>query len=675
MFPTEETQISSIISDEEFEQAATPVVITQEDIDNTIIAWNSDTDSKISVYEYFVQSDNARSLDAAEFLMTEFVGEPEGLTVIKDGVDSVAVPWDKVQQRIGIMLDERQFLTPQEWDIVREKERIEAAALVSPQAETIVPGGIPITRNLAEAFRDPHDHRNDFIYARDDDGQLFISNRYIIIKTEEQDIDKVTEQLNHYRNADRRRTQLPPLTAVENNVLLEHLNNVGDTHKLDTSRSFSFKPYQDSAHENIIYTDGAQYFMYNRHFVEAFGSDTSVNVENATDFDCRKQNLFITDNNGAALGLILPMKTTDRLYENLKDTFPLDMPYKTRLERIKENPTNDTYIGREFYDGRNNYIVASLESVRPLGPAGGDSADNQPEPHYLICEINQDPANPDQPPTVAEHGSYIKAADMDDRISLWESNREAAEAVKAQAELRAQAEAEARAVYENTHGFADNLPPMQKARVLETLDKGFITKEYGNLSTKAFMETAIQDGCRVEAVDMLRKKYQNNDYGIHDYLNEYVHNGHERSQTWTAFASVQRDDPNSQHAEFLKDKHPFLYYLTFNDKSVLPDSFFSTEYRLVTGQTENGGDIFYSINKTTHDYGKYLIDNGIFAEEQITTALSAETKITAEQSAETADVGTPVIDPPQGSPMWQEYQAFAIEHRDKIAFIQAGDFY
>jgi len=63
--------------------------------------------------------------------------------------------------------------------------------------------------------------------------------------------------------------------------------------------------------------------------------------------------------------------------------------------------------------------------------------------------------------------------------------------------------------------------------------------------------------------------------------------------------------------------------LAFHDKEVLPDSFFSKEYRLITDKTENGGDIFYSINKTAHDYGKYLVDNNVFALPEPQAELSA----------------------------------------------------
>jgi len=133
---------------------------------------------------------------------------------------------------------------------------------------------------------------------------------------------------------------------------MEHLDVLGDLHQLDTDKSYSFKPYRDSTTENILYTDGAQYFSYNKDFIDMFGDGVALNVENATVFDSTKHKLFIKDDNGTLLGLVLPVRTTDKLYENMAEYLSLDVPYKTRLERIKENPTNDPYIGREFSDGR-----------------------------------------------------------------------------------------------------------------------------------------------------------------------------------------------------------------------------------------------------------------------------------------------------------------------------------
>ena len=567
VFPSEEAQKAAIKEAEEAEATSQPpVAITQEDIKNALVEWNNDIASKIRVYEFLAYDGSARGLDTADYLKNEFGGDLDGITVVKADSAPVIVPWDKVQQHISVMLDEGQFLTPVDWDFYHEQKNAEKATEI--QQAPVEASGIMITRAVAETFRNPNDPSNGFLYAHDESGQLFITNKHFIFKPEEQDISKVTEQLNLYRNADRRRKQLPPLTAVENTEIIKHVTDLNNrdedataVHALDKSRSFSFKPYSDSNHENILFTDGAKYFMYQKELVDVFGENANLFVENADSYDSHKHKLIIADDNGGTVGVILPMGTTERMYEKLADTFPLDVPYKTRLERIKENPRNDPYIGREFFDGRNNVIVASLESVR----AANKESDTPPDPYYLVCEINKDG-------TVSNGGIYVNAEHMEERIVQWEANREAAEARKIQEELKAQADAQAKEIYEHTHGFADNLPPMQKARVLETLDKGFNTKEYGNLTTKAFIEAAIQNGCTVEAVGLLKKKYESGEYTISDYEREFVHNAYEQTKMRKAAVSVRQDgDINSEYANFLKENHPYVHYLTFHDKAVLPD--------------------------------------------------------------------------------------------------------
>jgi len=161
IFPTEESQKAFIKETEEKEEASQPVIIYQEDIDNAIIVWNGDTDSKIRAFEHINHDANARSLDTAAILMLEFGGESEGLTVTKDNATPVVVPWDKVQQRISFLVDAGHFLTPQELDLFNEQQRVQAEALLQPEA-TEVGGGLPITRAIAETFRNPGDNRNDF---------------------------------------------------------------------------------------------------------------------------------------------------------------------------------------------------------------------------------------------------------------------------------------------------------------------------------------------------------------------------------------------------------------------------------------------------------------------------------------------------------------------------------
>ena len=91
---------------------------------------------------------------------------------------------------------------------------------------------------------------------------------------------------------------------------------------------------------------------------------------------------------------------------------------------------------------------------------------------------------------------------------------------------------------------------MQKARILSTLDKSFNTKDYGNLNTKSFIETAVKDGKTLQAVPMLKKKYYSGEYGLNDYISEVAQNFNENSKIRTAFVEVYNNrDGVDEHAD------------------------------------------------------------------------------------------------------------------------------
>jgi hypothetical protein len=239
-----------------------------------------------------------------------------------------------------------------------------------------------------------------------------------------------------------------------------------------------------------LYADEKQYFQYSGDFVDAFqsaaGSDARLFVNDNADFEINSHHMLVKNSDNEILGVILPVKTPEEFYKRFADILPLDVPYKTEYERIKDNPTNDPYIGKEYTDGENTYLVARLADVR------GKEA-------YQIHTVTDG--------ELSRHVQFVPPQEIEQRIALWAYNRETYEKHHAQAAERAREEAEARAIYENTNGFADNQPPMQKARVLSTLDKSFNTKDYGNLNTKTFIETAVKDGKKFEAVRQLKNKY------------------------------------------------------------------------------------------------------------------------------------------------------------------------
>ena len=605
--PSEKEQIADINARAEAENAAKPVVITDEDIEAALISWNGDIVSKARIYEQLSTPETARAFDTAELLKQEYGNNRDLFSVTKRGAMPYEISWENVQFRLNAIIDEGRFLTPQDWAYVKEQAQTaqnQPPVLPESTAEpstgeaatgTPKPTGLPLTKGIINAFRG----QSDLMYAHGEDGSLYISNRYFIAKTAEQDIEVIAEQINRSRG--RRGINVVPR---ETPSILKYIKNAQGNYELSQPPHVVTDGDGKSTRKGYVYADEKQYFMYNGHYVDTFqsaaGSEAQLFVNDNTSYELAAHNMLLKSPNNELLGLILPVQTTEQLYKNMADIMPLDVPYKSEYERTKENPNNDPYIGKEYTDGKDTYIVARL-------------VDSRGEEMYLIPTVKDG--------TLSGGGSLVKPEDMEERISLWHSNRESNERYQAAAEAKAQLEAEAKAIYENTHGFADNLPPMQKGRVLTALDKSFSTKDYGNLSTKAFMEATIKEGRTLQAVSVLKKKHM--DMNIDDYVRElqqskeyqgfgnYSGENIPRVRQSVRNALESLDNPESDAANWLKENHPFLHYRIFGEENVLSNDYFQTEYRLMLDD-----NTFFPINKTAHDYGKYLIDNGIFAEQE-----------------------------------------------------------
>ena len=624
LFPSEQEQINSIEEVEQSEIAMQPVVITQDDIDAAITAWNGDISGKLRVFEYMKENSRARS--TADFLRNEYGGSLPNFTVTKDGADSVSLSWQKIQQRIGQLMDAGLFMLPEE--------------LAVPEAPE--PQGVILTQAVIRHFTDAETLQ----YAVNKDGALFISNDYFIMRTAESDINVIAEQING-----RRRTNL--IEPRENLRILEHIENSAATFELPQEPHL----LRSDRRSSYVYADEKQYSHYDKNFIDVFQfTDYRLFVDNSG-YDIRSHNAVVKDPNGGILGLVLPVKVDETLYERLADVLPLDIPWKSEIDRARENPTGDPYIGREFFDGRDAYFISGITNVR-----GVDM--------YSAPTIKDG--------VLSGGARLIPVAEMETQIGYWEINRSDAEKAQAAREVREAEEAAARIEYERVNGFADNMPPMQKANVLRVLNDTFHTRDYGRLTMKGFIETAVKDGKTVSIAQYPKKKYQ--DMDANEYLREI--SGFSRSEAWSRYraALTNPEAEDGENAVWLRENHPFLHYSLFHDMSVLPGEYLTTEYRVNMDDRQ-----FYTVSKTAHDYGKYLIDNGII-ERQETLELPEEIpymppepgaipyiyEAVTEENVPIEQVSEAL---PQGNSMWQQYQAVSAEHQGKIVFVQVGDFY
>ena len=208
LFPTEQEQQETIRLEEQAELAAIPIVITAEDIDNALIARNGDLESKLRVFEYM--GENARARETKDFLKSEFGNNQTDFVVTKDGADPKYMSWGRAQRWIADLIENGSFLTDLENTTLQQRAITKAA---QEQAGDI-PTGLATTKQLADCFRLSNNDNATLLYAKDEDGTLHISNRYLVVKPLEQDIEVLTAQLSELRNSDRRRKTLPVVKTL-----------------------------------------------------------------------------------------------------------------------------------------------------------------------------------------------------------------------------------------------------------------------------------------------------------------------------------------------------------------------------------------------------------------------------------------------------------------------------
>jgi len=334
LFPSVEEQIEAIREAEQTETADQPIAITQEDIDAAIIAWNGDIDSKIRVFEYM--HENARARSTADFLLVEYDAgrtstpspySKEGLHIVKNDAEPITMPWAKVQRRIAQLADEGRFLTSDEKTLADNRlqevwDNLTTESALQETAEISTPEGIILTQAVINNFTSAE----TLYYATDKDGALFISNGYFIMRTAEQDIEKISKQINGRRTKN-------IIEPRENQRIMEYIKTANGNFELH-DQPHVLKGERRSAY---VYSDNKQYFQYDKGLIDTFQfTDNRLYVDDNSSFDIRSHNLIVKNNNGGVLGLVMPVKTDEALYERLADVLPLETPWKSEVDRIRE---------------------------------------------------------------------------------------------------------------------------------------------------------------------------------------------------------------------------------------------------------------------------------------------------------------------------------------------------
>jgi|GEM_PF-1974979 len=252
-------------------------------------------------------------------------------------------------------------------------------------SETVIPIGKAVAGTFAKAPQ--------IIYANHENGSLYISNGHYMMKTNKEDFDNLLEQVNK-----RRRTE--KIAAVEKPGILKFVD--GGRGKFELSQ----EPLEFEMSDNrfiSLFADDKQYFGYNKKYVDIFNNgENRLFVDDNADYDPNSHQMIVKSSADEILGVVLPIKIPDELYADLADVLPLKNGWKTELERIKENPKNDPYIGKEFYDGRDNHIIASVKKIN-----GTDM--------YVVPNVENG--------KVSGYAAYVKVDEIENQIAQWETGK------------------------------------------------------------------------------------------------------------------------------------------------------------------------------------------------------------------------------------------------------------
>ena len=250
--------------------------------------------------------------------------------------------------------------------------------------ETTVPINKPVINLFAKG--------PTIYFAKDDNGAIYVSNGYFVLKINQKIFDDLIVQVNN-------RKKTSEVAIAEKPRLMDIIKNAKGNFEL------SQKPHElemGKGNTAYVYAGKDQYFGYNKKYVDFFiKSVTRLFVDDHTGYDYSSHSMIAKNRRNEVLGVVLPINIPDVLYTKLADILPLESERKSDIERIKENPTNDPYIGKQYFDGRDNRIIAAIKTY--------DGVDM-----YVVPVIENG--------KLQRRADLIKADEIKKHIDLWDKN-------------------------------------------------------------------------------------------------------------------------------------------------------------------------------------------------------------------------------------------------------------
>lgn len=123
IFPlSDNIEAISYLIEQEPQKENVQMEITQDDIDNALINWNGNIESKNKVYTYM--QDNSRLRETASFLKNEYGGNLVNFIIQNNGTKLGELSWSKVQLRIAQLINNGDFTISNEIITVTNPENL-----------------------------------------------------------------------------------------------------------------------------------------------------------------------------------------------------------------------------------------------------------------------------------------------------------------------------------------------------------------------------------------------------------------------------------------------------------------------------------------------------------------------------------------------------------------------
>jgi len=251
-------------------------------------------------------------------------------------------------------------------------------------SDTVIPINKAVAGNFAKAAQ--------IGYAHHDNGSLYISNGHFIMKADQAEFDGMLEHIS-------KRLKANHVTPAEIPAMLKYIDGGRGKFEL-TGEPLEF---ESGDHFISLFADEKQYFGYDKKYVDIFKSgDNLLFVDDNAGFNTNTHNMIVKSPAGEVLGVVLPLRLSEELYGELADVLPLKFKWKTEYERIKENPTHDPYIGKEYFDGTDTHIIARTKEI-------------DGENMYVVPRVMDG--------KVSGYAAYVKVDEIKKKIARWEEDR------------------------------------------------------------------------------------------------------------------------------------------------------------------------------------------------------------------------------------------------------------